>query len=171
MSGEIVNRVANSALITVDFTDYAPTTPIGVLDLKGFLFKGIVLKEKEFRLSLKKFNFSIYSNTTVALNCSSDAIIPMWAYMLVTSYLNSVNAYTYFGTKEDVFQQIFLININEIDASKFKNKKVIVKGCGEIPLTESLYIAITKKLQNTVSSLMFGEACSAVPVIKNKKNE
>ena len=168
MSGEIVNRVANSALITVDLTDYAPTTPIAVLDLKDFLFQGIVLKEKEFRLSLKTFNFSIYSNTTVALNCSADAIIPMWAFMLATSYLNSVNACIYFGTKEDVFQQIFLININEMDASKFKSKKVIVRGCGKIPLTESLYIAITKKLQNTVSSLMFGEACSAVPVIKNK---
>jgi hypothetical protein len=92
----------------------------------------------------------------------------MWAFMLVTSYLNSVNADIHFGIKEDVFQQIFTNNINAIDASEFVNKKVIVKGCGQIPLTEALYIAITKKLQNTVSSLMFGEACSAVPVLKNK---
>ena len=168
MSGEIVNRVANSSLISMDLTDYAPTNPIAVLDVKDFLFKGIVLKEKEFRVSLKAFDFSAYSNKTVALYCSADAIVPMWAFMLVTSYLNSVNADIHFGIKEDVFQQIFTSNINAIDASEFASKKVIVKGCGQIPLTEALYIAITKKLQNTVSSLMFGEACSAVPVLKNK---
>ena len=168
MSKEIVNRVAKSSLITMDLTDYAPIKPIAVLDLKDFLFQGIVLKEKEFRQSLKEFNFSIYTNKTVALNCSADAIIPMWAFMLVTSYLNSVNSDIYFGIREDVFQQIFTNNINAIDASEFEKKKVIVKGCGQIPLTEALYIAITKKLQNTVSSLMFGEACSAVPVLKNK---
>jgi hypothetical protein len=168
MSGEIVNRVANSSLISMDLTDYAPTNPIAVLDVKDFLFKGIVLKEKEFRVSLKAFDFSAYSNKTVALYCSADAIVPMWAFMLVTSYLNSVNADIHFGIKEDVFQQIFTNNINAIDASEFVSKKVIVKGCGQIPLTEALYIAITKKLQNTVSSLMFGEACSAVPVLKNK---
>jgi len=152
----------------MDLTDYAPTQTIAVLDLKDFLFQGIVLKEKEFRQSLKEFDFSIYTNTTVALNCSADAIVPMWAFMLVTSYLNSVNSDIHFGVKEDVFQQIFTNNINEIDSSEFESKKVIVKGCGQIPLTEALYIAITKKLQNTVSSLMFGEACSAVPVLKNK---
>ena len=168
MSGEIVNRVANSPLISLDLTDYAPTNQIAVLDVKDFLFQGIVLKEKEFRVSLKEFDFSIYTNKTVALNCSSDAIVPMWAFMLVTSYLNSVNAEIHFGIKEDVFQQIFTNNINAIDVSEFVSKKVIVKGCGQIPLTEALYIAITKKLQNTVSSLMFGEACSAVPVLKNK---
>ena len=168
MSGEIVNRVANSSLISMDLTDYAPTKSIAVLDVKDFLFQGIVLKEKDFRVSLKEFDFSIYTNKTVALNCSSDAIVPMWAFMLVTSYLNSVNAEIHFGIKEDVFQQIFTNNINAIDVSEFVSKKVIVKGCGQIPLTEALYIAITKKLQDTVSSLMFGEACSAVPVLKNK---
>ena len=168
MSGEIVNRVAKSSLITMDLTDYAPTKPIAVLDLKDFLFQGIVLKEKEYRQSLKEFDFSIYKNATVALNCSSDAIVPMWAFMLVTSYLNSVNSDIHFGVKEAVFQQIFTNNINAIEASEFESKKVIVKGCGQIPLSEALYIAITKKLQNKVSSLMFGEACSAVPVLKNK---
>tara|TARA_B100000902_G_C27309491_1_gene917511 strand:+ start:886 stop:1392 length:507 start_codon:yes stop_codon:yes gene_type:complete len=168
MDKEIVNRVANSSLITMDLTDYAPTKPIAVLDIKDFLFQGIVLKEKEFRLSLKAFDFSIYTNTTVALNCSADAIVPMWAFMLVTSCLNTINADIYFGTKEDVFQQIFKENINSINASKFEGKKVIVKGCGQTPLTEILYISITKKLQSTVSSLMFGEACSTVPILKNK---
>lgn len=168
MAGEIINRVSNSQLITIDLTDYAPKVSVKELDIKDFLFQGIVLKEKEFRVNLKEFDFSNYTNKTVALNCSADAIVPMWAFMLVTSYLNSVNADIHFGIKEDVFQQIFTANINAINASKFEGKKVIVKGCGEILLTEALYIAITKKLQNTVSSLMFGEACSAVPVFKKK---
>jgi len=168
MSKEIVNRVANSVLITIDLADYAPTKPIAVLDIKEFLFEGIFLKEKEFRTSLKEFDFSNYSNKVVALNCSSDAIVPMWAFMLVTSYLNTANAEIHFGAKAEVFQQIFANNIDAIDPSEFEGKKVIVKGCGQIPLTEALYIAITKKLQTTVSSLMFGEACSAVPVFKKK---
>ena len=168
MSGEIVNRVANSALITIDLTDYAPKETIAILDAKGFLFEGIILKEKEFRNTLKEFDFSFYTDKIVALYCSSDAIVPMWAFMLLTSYLNNSASKIHFGTKEDVFQKIFSDNIDAIDATEFENKKVIVKGCGQVPLTEALYIAITKKLQNTVSSLMFGEACSAVPVFKKK---
>jgi hypothetical protein len=168
MSDEIVNRVANSALITIDLADYAPIQSIVVLDVKDFLFQEIILKEKEFRANLKEFDFSIYQDKIVAINCSSDAIVPMWAFMLITSYLKGIASEIHFGKKEDVFQQIFTANIDAIDSTEFKNKKVIVKGCGQIPLSESLYIAITKKLQNTVSSLMFGEACSAVPVLKNK---
>jgi fructose-1-phosphate kinase PfkB-like protein len=168
MSGEIVNRVANSALITIDLTDYAPKETIAILDAKDFLFEGVILKEKEFRNTLKEFDFSVYTDKIVALYCSSDAIVPMWAFMLLTSYLNNSASKIYFGKKEEVFQKIFSDNIDAIDATEFENKKVIVKGCGQVPLTEALYIAITKKLQNTVSSLMFGEACSAVPVFKKK---
>ena len=168
MSGEIVNRVANSALITIDLTDYAPKETIAILDAKDFLFEGIILKEKEFRNTLKEFDFSVYADKIVALYCSSGAIVPMWAFMLLTSYLNNSASTIHFGTKEEVFQKIFSDNIDAIDATEFENKKVIVKGCGQVPLTETLYIAITKKLQNTVNSLMFGEACSAVPVFKKK---
>ena len=95
----------------------------------------------------------------------------MWAYMLVTSLLNNICSDVYFGKKEAVLQKIVFKNINSINTDKFKNKKVIVKGCGNIPISESLYIAITKKLQNSVTSLMFGEACSAVPVYKKKPYE
>ena len=168
MSGEIVNRVANSALITIDLTDYAPKETIAILDAKDFLFEGIILKEKGFRNTLKEFDFSVYTDKIVALYCSSYAIVPMWAFMLLTSYLNNSASKIYFGKKEEVFQKIFSDNIDAIDATEFENKKVIVRGCGQVPLTEALYIAITKKLQNTVSSLMFGEACSAVPVFKKK---
>jgi len=168
MTKEIINRVANSNLVTIDLTDYAPKETITILDIKDFLFEGIFLKEKEFRTSLKEFDFSAYTNKTVALNCSTDAIVPMWAFMLITSYLNNIASEIHFGTKEEVFQKKFSENIDSFDASEFEGKKIIVKGCGQIPLTETLYIAITKKLQNTVNSLMFGEACSAVPVFKKK---
>lgn len=169
MSEEIINRVANSDLITIDLTDYAPNIQILELDLKHFLFEGFILKEKDFRASLKEFDFSGYENKVVAVFCSSDCIIPMWAFMLVTSCLNNVASEIYSGNKNTVFQQLFLSNIENIKTLKFKNKKVIVKGCGQIPLSANLYVAITKKLQNTVTSLMFGEACSAVPVFKKQK--
>jgi hypothetical protein len=168
MSDEIVNRVANSDLTTIDLADFAPKKGIVEFDVTNFLFKGFILKEKEFRASLKEFDFSIYQDKIVAINCSSDAIVPMWAFMLVTSYLKNMTSEIHFGEKEDVFQEIFTDNIDAINPSEFEGKKVIIKGCGKIPLSASLYIAITKKLQNTVSSLMFGEACSAVPVFKKK---
>ena len=169
MSGEIVNRVANSGLITIDLSDYAPKENILVFDMKDLLFEGTILKEKDFRSSLKEFDFSRYKGKMAGLCCSAEAIIPMWAYMLVSSYLNPICSQLYFGTKEEVFQNILLKKITDIDSEKFKDKKVIVKGCGNIPLSEALYVAITQKLQNSVSSLMFGEACSAVPVYKKKK--
>ena len=169
MSGEIVNRVANSGLIPIDLSDHAPKENILLFDLKVLLFEGIILKEKGFRSSLKEFDFSRYKGHIATLYCSAEAIIPMWAYMLVSSYLHPISSGVYFGKKKEVFQNILLKNINNIEPEKFKNKKVIVKGCGNIPLSEALYVAITQKLQNSVSSLMFGEACSAVPVYKKKK--
>jgi hypothetical protein len=168
MGKEIINRVANSDLITIDLSDYVPAKKITEIDLKDFLFEKFILKEKDFRMALKRFDFSLYENKIVAINCSIDCIIPMWAYMLLTSHLNNHAAEIHFGEKKEVFQKLFLQNIENINHSQFENKKVIVKGCGHIPLNEELYIAITKKLQNAVSSLMFGEACSAVPVFKKK---
>jgi hypothetical protein len=168
MGKEIINRVANSDLITIDLSDYVPAKKITEIDLKDFLFEKFILKEKDFRMALKRFDFSLYENKIVAINCSIDCIIPMWAYMLLTSHLNNRAAEIHFGEKKEVFQKLFLQNIENINHSQFENKKVIVKGCGHIPLNEELYIAITKKLQNAVSSLMFGEACSVVPVFKKK---
>ncbi len=169
MNGKIINRVANSGLITIDLSNYAVNDPIEVFDIKDFLFKGVILKEKEFRSSLKEFNFSKYTKKIVALHCSSDAIIPMWAYMLVSSYLNPICNQLYYGEKKEVFQNILLKKIEDINPDDFKGKRVIVNGCGKVPLGANLFIAITQKLQNTVISLMFGEACSAVPIYKKKK--
>ena len=168
MTNEIINRVANSGLITIDLANYAPNIEILELDLKQFLFDGLILKEKDFRSSLKEFDFIDYENKTTTIFCSANCIIPMWAFMLVSSHLKNVTSEIYYGNKESVFQKIFLNNIENINALEFENKKVIVKGCGQVPVSESLYVAITKKLKNSVTSLMFGEACSAVPVYKKK---
>ncbi len=169
MVKEIVNRVAQSELITIDFYDFVPKNEIIEFDLKQFLFRGTILKEKEFRIELKKFDVSKFHNKEVALFCSSDCIIPMWAYMLATSKINDIASEIYSGSKSELLQKKTLANIQNIDTGKFINKKVIVKGCGQMQFNEELYIAITKKLRNIVSSLMFGEACSAVPVYKIKK--
>ena len=168
MSDTIVNKVEKSGIITLDLSDYAPKKNIEELDLRQFLFQGLVLKEKQFRADIKEYNFDKYKNKTVAIFCSSEVIIPMWAYMLITVELDSVCSKLYFGRASDVSQQIILENIRAIDGNKYSGKRVIVKGCSNIPLNESLYIEITKKLLKSVRSLMFGEACSAVPVYKIK---
>jgi hypothetical protein len=130
----IVNRVANSSLITIDLSDYAPKENIIVFDVKDFLFEGIMLKEKEFRSSLMEFDFSVYNGEITALYCSSNAIIPMWAYMLVSSYLNPICSQIYFGSREDVFQSILLKYINVLILDGFNEKFVIVMGCGRFGL-------------------------------------
>ena len=167
-SNEIKNRVADSGIVNVDLSDYAPKENILELDLKQFLFDGLVLKEKEFRVALKEFDFNKYDGKVVAVFCGANVIVPMWAYMLITTYLNNANAKIYFGNKNKVTQTIIKENIDSINVDDYKEKRVIVNGCSNIKLSEGLYIAITKKLQKNVKSLMFGEACSAVPIFKNK---
>ena len=167
-TNEIKNRVADSGIVNVDLSDYAPKENILELDLKQFLFDGLVLKEKEFRIALKEFDFNKYDGKVVAVFCGANVIVPMWAYMLITTYLNNANAKIYFGNKNKVTQAIIKENIDSINVDDYKEKRVIVNGCSNIKLSEGLYIAITKKLQKKVKSLMFGEACSAVPIFKNK---
>ena len=167
-TNEIKNRVADSGIVNVDLSDYAPKENILELDLKQFLFDGLVLKEKEFRIALKEFDFNKYDGKVVAVFCGANVIVPMWAYMLITTYLNNANAKIYFGNKNKVTQAIIKENIDGINVDDYKEKRVIVNGCSNIKLSESLFIAITKKLQKNVKSLMFGEACSAVPIFKNK---
>ena len=167
-TNEIKNRVADSGIVNIDLSDYAPKENILELDLKQFLFDGLVLKEKEFRVALKEFDFNKYDGKVVAVFCGANVIVPMWAYMLITTYLNNANAKIYFGNKNKVTQAIIKENIDRINVDDYKEKRVIVNGCSNIKLSEGLYIAITKKLQKNVKSLMFGEACSAVPIFKNK---
>lgn len=166
MNNEIINKIAKSGIINLDLEDYAPKDIITELDLKDFLFEGLILKEKYFRESLKDHNWSKYRGDVLALFCSSNSIIPMWAYMLVTSYLEKNNLINFYGNKEQVFNLLFLEIIEELDIHEFKDKRVIIKGCGNLKIHEKIYVAITKKMQPAVKSLMFGEACSSVPIHK-----
>lgn len=168
MSDEIVNKVAQSQLITLDLETYYPAEDIVVFDLKPHLFMELILKEKEFRAALQSHNWSVYQNKVVAVTCTADAIIPMWAYMLVSSYLQPVAKDVIFGDEETARRQLFLQRIDAINADEFVDKRIVVKGCGDVPIGEFAYLAITKKLMPVAKSIMYGEPCSTVPIFKRK---
>jgi hypothetical protein len=168
MSEEIVNKVAQSQLVTLDLESYYPAEEIAVFDLKPHLFMELILKEKEFRAALQINDWSVYQNKVVAVTCSADAIIPMWAYMLVGSYLQPVAKDIIFGDEQTARQQLFVQQIEAIDMEPFIDKKIVVKGCGDIPIGEFAYLAVTKKLMKVAKSIMYGEPCSTVPIFKRK---
>jgi len=163
---EFVNKVADSGIITLNLEDYFPTEPIRVFDMKDYLFMGLILKEKDFRQALKELDVTQYTGSIAALTCSADAVIPMWAYMLVASALQPVASKIFFGTEQEAMQALMLKNINQIDTSKFIDQRVVIKGCGELPVTEAAYVEITSLLRPVAKSIMYGEPCSTVPVFK-----
>ena len=165
---ELVNKVAQSGLITIDLEEFFPKQDIIALDIKDFLFRGLILKELEFRAALKAHDWSIYKDKIVAVYCSTDAILPQWSFMLVSTYLAAQTNNIYFGNVEKVEYNLFLENIKHIDETKYTNEKIVIKGCGTKTVTGEAYMEITKKLQPVVKSLMFGEPCSTVPIYKKK---
>lgn len=168
MTDVIVNKVAESGLISFDLENYYPKGNRKIFDLKDHLFMGLILKEKDFRAALLQIDWNAFKDADVAITCSADAIIPMWAYMLVASYLEPVARVVVVGTEEELIQQILLKNIEAIDVSEFTDQRVVVKGCGDIAIPESAYVAITKKLRPVAKSIMYGEPCSTVPIFKKK---
>ena len=168
MDETLVNKVANSGLITIDLETFYPKEEIVGFDLKDHLFMGLILKEKEFRDALKNLDLSIYKDKYVALFCSTDAIIPVWAYMLIVSYLKPVAKDIYTGTIEEMQKTLFLKNISAIDSAEYKDQRIVIKGCGDTPIGNFAYAEITKILLPFVKSIMYGEPCSTVPVYKRK---
>jgi len=168
MSEPIINKVAESGLITLDPSTYFPKGETAVFDLKDHLFMGMILKEKDFREALKKTDWFVYQNKNVALCCSADAIIPVWAWMLAVSYLQPVANEVIMGDEKELHKQLFLKNLSAIDTNEFAEKKVVIKGCGETPIGDYVYMEITKLLRPVVKSIMYGEPCSTVPVYKKK---
>ena len=168
MGEPIINRVAESGLVTLDPENYFPREELALFDLKDHLFMGMILKEKDFREALKNIDWSVYQNKNVALFCSVDAIIPVWAWMLAVSYLQPVAKEIIMGDEKELHKQLFLKNISAININEFADKRVVIKGCGETPIGDYVYMEITKLLRPVVKSIMYGEPCSTVPVFKKK---
>ncbi|MFC5047795.1 DUF2480 family protein [Aquimarina hainanensis] len=169
MADEIINRVANNKkLITFDLEEYYPTGKRQQFDIKDWLYEGLILKENDFRDQVASHDWSAYQDTYVALHCSSEAIIPGWAYLLVTSALAPYAKKVVVGTLQSIETILYTEIIQHIDPTPYKDKMIIIKGCSNKPVPEEAYIAILQKLQPVAKSIMYGEACSAVPLFKKK---
>lgn len=163
---EFVNKVADSGIITLNLEDYFPRNEVVVFDMKDYLFMGLILKEKDFREALKVLDITPFQGKVVALTCSADAVIPIWAYMLVASLLSPAAKEIVYGDEAQAINEVLRRNIGAIDVVGFTDQRVVIKGCGDLPVTESAYVEITKKLRPVVKSIMYGEPCSTVPVYK-----
>ena len=168
MSDMIVNKVSESGLVTLDLEEYYPRGETILFDMKDHLFMGLILKEKEFREALKGLDLSIYQDKNIALTCTADAVIPVWAYMLAASYLQPFAKEIIYGNEDFLHKTLFIKNISAINPADFADKRVVIKGCGELPITEMAYVEITKLLRPVAKSIMYGEPCSTVPVYKKK---
>ena len=166
---EIVNKVANSLLEVFDLEDYYPSGIRTQLDISQWLLDGFLLKEKDFREALKNNDWSQFQNHFVAIHCSTDAIIPAWASILVTVYLCPFAKKVVFGNLTDLDTSLYQEILSTLDYSKYQDKPIILKGCSKKPVPESAYIMAIQKLQPFAKSIMYGEACSAVPLYKKNK--
>jgi hypothetical protein len=161
----IVNKVAESGIITLDLAPFIPSEVV-LFDLKPFLFREMILKEKDYRGALQTHDWKQYEGKDVAVTCTADAIIPVWAYMLAASYLQPVAMSVYYGTADELTKVLIDQRIRQIDKSEYTDKRVVIKGCGDTPVPESAYLSITQHLRPVVKSLMYGEPCSTVPIYK-----
>lgn len=168
MPDEIINRVANSKLITLNLEDYYPEGKRVLFDIKDWLFEGFVLREKEFRNYVSEHDWSQYQDNYVALTCSTDAIVPAWAFMLLSIHLEPFTKKTIIGNLEALETSIYQDVINRLDVSEYKDKPIIIKGCSNKPVPQNAYIMLATKLKPVAKSIMYGEACSSVPLFKKK---
>ncbi|MGV9002597.1 DUF2480 family protein [Flavobacterium sp.] len=169
MSEEIINKVANSALIVFDLEDYYPNGIRTQIDISQWLLEGFLLKEKDFRAALKNHDWLQYQNHFVAIRCATDAIIPAWASILVTTYVSPYAKKVVLGTINDLDTALYQEILNQIDYSKYQDKPLILKGCSHKPVPESAYVFAVQQLQKVAKSIMYGEACSAVPLFKKAR--
>jgi hypothetical protein len=166
---EILNKVANSGLVTIDLGELYPPGDRVLLDIKDQLFQGLILREKDFREFIKTHDWSQYKDKYVALTCSVDAIIPDWTWMLLASALEPFAKKIIFGTTEVLETVLFEEVLSKFDIEPYRDARVVIKGCGDKPVPKTAYIELTRKLRPVVKSIMYGEPCSTVPVYKQPK--
>jgi hypothetical protein len=166
MNEPFINKIAESGLITIDLETWYPKEETAVFDLKDYLFMGMILKEKDFREALKNLDWSAYTGKNVAVTCSADAIIPVWAWMLAATYLQPVAKEIVMGDEKELHKTLFLKNLSAINVDEYADKRIVIKGCGETPIGDYVYMEITKLLRPVAKSIMYGEPCSTVPVYK-----
>jgi len=166
MDAPLVNRIAESGIITLNLEEYYPQAEMVSMDLKDYLFQGLILKEKDFRLALKELDWSQYQDKILCVYCSADAIIPVWAYMLVASYAGPVTQEVYTGTPEEYLKHHYYNVLDDIDIASYDNARIVIKGCSNKPVPPSAYASLTEKLRPIAKSIMYGEPCSTVPIFK-----
>ncbi len=169
MKDEIVNRVANSGILSLDLEEWLPEFDYAFIDIKEQLFQELILREKDFRQFIEETNWAKFSGKTVLINCSVDAVIPTWAYMLLASSLAPFASNLFFGTVEEFENHYLLEKIHSLPIEDYSDVRVVIKGCSKRKVNTSAYIAIVQKLQPVAKSIMFGEPCSTVPIYKKKK--
>lgn len=171
MENEIVNRVSQSQLVTFDLEElYTPGERV-LLDIKDQLFQGMILKEKDFRDFIKATDWSVYKNKFVAITCSVDAIIPTWAFMLLSIALQPYATKIVFGNIDDLENQIFHDKLSAIDYETYRDTKIVIKGCSKVNVPVAVYVEATNRLKPFAASIMFGEPCSTVPLYKKPKQQ
>lgn len=165
----IINRVTNSGLITLDLENFLDSNERVIYDIKDNLYQGLILKEKEFRMFIKEHDWEQYSNKNIGLTCSVDAIVPTWAYMLITSKLEPYANLVVFGDLNDL--EIALVNraFDKVDFSEFQDAKVVIKGCADLKVPEYMFVETTRRLRPYAASIMYGEPCSTVPIYKRPR--
>lgn len=167
---EIVNKVQQSKLETVDLEKLVADVKVYDLDLKDFLFQEMILKEKEYREKMDAHDWSQYKDGFLTVYCSTDAIIPKWAYMLVVQHVQDHTKDVFFGTKQEALSQIFRYKLDQTDWQKYEDRFVLLKGCSKMDVPADVYMYATKKLMPYVKKLMYGEACSNVPIYRKKRS-
>jgi len=166
---DIINKVAQSTLVTIDLEDLYVSGERVLYDLKDNLFEGIILKEKDFRAFLKSNDWSIFQDKHVAIYCSVDAIVPRWAYMLLSVYLEPFAETIVYGNLESLENYLFNSALGKIDLSEYRNKKITIKGCGKYDVPQFAYVELARMLKPYAASIMYGEPCSTVPIYKQPK--
>lgn len=169
MAEELINRVANSGLITLNLENFFPPEEVLQFDLKDYLFMELILKEKEFRQALKEHDWEQYRGKHLLVFCSSDAIIPVWAFMLVGAYAAPIATSLFQGTKDEFYKQAFMQALSRFDAQQYEGARIVIKGCSNKPVPPAAYVELTRLLQPHAQSIMYGEPCSTVPIFKRPR--